>query len=194
MHQNTLFKKSCDFRRGVSQKYSQIIVLFNSKCQNQKQTGSRVQRIGWKQPWITHTLFGGFEYYSAFDWGNYTYKSSTKITSWPNFNHKSQVSIKIIIVFTGSRDATTKSETVNPEFSHIFFTNKIVAVKKNNDKWLNCSDNSWNFGFVDSELGAASGEQIKIDQRPFSVNSFYTMSLEKNIHFFDPLSPHLVHI
>ena len=92
MHQNTLFKKPCDFRRGVSQKYSQIIVLFNSKCQNQKQTGSRVQRIGWKQPWITHTLFGGFEYYSAFDWGNYTYKSSTKITSWPNFNHKSQVS------------------------------------------------------------------------------------------------------
>ena len=97
MHQNTLFKKPCDFGRGVSQKYSQIIVLFNSKCQNQKQTGSRVQRIGWKQPWITHTLFGGFEYYSAFDWGNYTYKSSTKITSWPNFNHKSQVSIKIII-------------------------------------------------------------------------------------------------
>ena len=126
MHQNTLFKKPCDFRRGVSQKYSQIIVLFNSKCQNQKQTGSRVQRIGWKQPWITHTLFGGFEYYSAFDWGNYTYKSSTKITSWPNFNHKSQVSIKIIILFTGSSDATTKSETMNPEFSQFFSQTRLL--------------------------------------------------------------------
>ena len=164
MHQNTLFKKPCDFGRGVSQKYSQIIVLFNSKCQNQKQTGSRVQRIGWKQPWITHTLFGGFEYYSAFDWGNYTYKSSTKITSWPNFNHKSQVSIKIIIYCSpdpGMQQPNPKLWILN---FHNFFHKQDCCCQKNYDNWFNCSDNSWNFGFVDSELGAASGEQIKIDQ------------------------------
>ena len=129
MHQNTLFKKPCDFRRGVSQKYSQIIVLFNSKCQNQKQTGSRVQRIGWKQPWITHTLFGGFEYYSAFDWGNYTYKSSTKITSWPNFNHKSQVSIKIIIYCSPDPGM----QQPNPKLWILNFHNSSITSAK---KWV----------------------------------------------------------